>query len=100
MGIGLYLVRRLLALLGGEVTIGSKLGERRGPFGCLSIPRTSLTDRGNAVTGLGIAVTTKKAKKGLHGGIPASNSCHTVRSPTVAAPELPRRAAEHLFQRG
>jgi signal transduction histidine kinase len=27
MGIGLYLVRRLLALLGGEVTIDSKLGE-------------------------------------------------------------------------
>ncbi|MEO6165298.1 MAG: ATP-binding protein [Candidatus Binatia bacterium] len=27
MGIGLYLVRRLLALLGGEVTIDSKLGD-------------------------------------------------------------------------
>ncbi|MGZ8496852.1 MAG: sensor histidine kinase [Candidatus Binatia bacterium] len=44
MGIGLYLVRRLLALLGGEVTIGSKLGEgARFTIRCLSIPRTCLT---------------------------------------------------------
>ena len=74
------------------------------PIGLLAItPLNSAGwryDRGNAVAGLGIAVATKKAKKGLLDDMPASNSSHAVKSSTVAALELTRRAVERLSQRG